>query len=177
MKGLIALILILTGGIVAADTTFEHGTVYSATSISGNVWVHCGNQASELRHCAGYDLEPGMYTRLVSGADADRFTVEALHADGKTTKKKGKFDAEAGKSDSINLWLRTLFQRPLLAMGQNLVRYTLTKKGEVVEQGEFNVSVETGARQACPTGTVWSSGNNCGSTAYVCDMYFNRYCN
>tara|TARA_R110000868_G_scaffold159516_20_gene388468 strand:- start:185 stop:718 length:534 start_codon:yes stop_codon:yes gene_type:complete len=176
MKGLIALILILTGGVVAADTTFEHGTVYSATSLQGNVWVQCAGQPSEYRSCAGYDLEPGMYTTLVSGADADKFQVEALHADGSTTKKKGKFDADSGKSSAINLWIRTLFQRPLLEMGANTVRYTLTKKGQVVEQGEFEVRVDRGARQVCPTGTIYSPGNDCGSTSYVCDMYFNRYC-
>ncbi len=177
MKGLIALILILTAGVVQAETTFEAGTVFTSTTVSGQVWVNCQSRPSELRYCAGYDLDPGMYTRLVSGADADRFVVEALHEDGKVVKKKGKFNAESGKSDSINLWIRTLFQRPLLAMGSNLIRYTLTKKGDVVEQGEFNVRVDSGARQVCRTGTVWSPGNDCGSTSYVCDMYFDRYCN
>ncbi|PIP89290.1 MAG: hypothetical protein COW01_07120 [Bdellovibrionales bacterium CG12_big_fil_rev_8_21_14_0_65_38_15] len=177
MKGLIALILILTGGVVQAETTFEAGTVYSAKTVSGQVWVNCQNRPSELRYCAGYDLEPGMSTRLISGADADRFVVEALHENGKSVSKKGKFNASEGRSDSINLWIRTLFQKPLLAMGTNLIRYTLTKKGDVVEQGEFNVSVESGARQVCQTGTVWSPGNDCGSQSYVCDMYFDRYCN
>ena len=62
-------------------------------------------------------------------------------------------------------------------MGENTVRYTLTKKGKTVEQGEFVVTVEEGQNQVCPTGTVWSPGNDCGSTTYVCDMYFDRYCN
>lgn len=176
MKGLLALILVLTGGFAFAETTFEHGTVYQANTYSGNVWVNCSDRPSELRHCAGYDLDPGMYTRLVSGANADRFEVEALHADGSTRSKKGKFKASEGKSEAINLWIATLFQRPLLEMGENTIRYTLTKKGEVVEQGEFNVRVESGSRQVCPTGTVWSPGNDCGSTSYVCDTYFSRYC-
>lgn len=176
MKGLLALILVLTGGIAQAETTFEHGTVYQSNTYSGNVWVNCSNGRNELRHCAGYDLEPGMYTRLISGADADRFEVEALHADGSTRTKKGKFNSEEGRSDSINLWIATLFQRPLLEMGENTIRYTLTKSGDVVEQGEFTVRVESGARQVCPTGTIWNPGNDCGSTAYVCDMYFARYC-
>lgn len=175
MKGLLALILVLTGGFALAETTFEDGTVYSANTYSGNVWVNCAGQPSELRHCAGYDLEPGMYTRLISGADADRFEVEALHADGDTVKKKGKFNADSGKSDRINLWIRTLFQRPLLSMGENTVRYTLTKKGNVVEQGEFTVRVESGARTQCRTGTIFTGGS-CGSQGYVCDEYFARYC-
>lgn len=175
MKALLTVILVMTSGLVMGETTFEHGTEYSVTNVSGQVHVYCGTQNS-FQVCSGYQSEPGSYTRLVSGANANRYQITAIHADGSSVSKKGRFNAGRGQSDEINLFVRSVLQRPLLKIGQNLVRYELTKGGDTVEQGEFVVHVAAAPDIVCRTGTIWMNPSSCSSQALVCDEYFARFC-
>jgi hypothetical protein len=115
-----------------------------------------------------------MVTRLVSGADADRFEITSTDENGKVTKKDGKFNAANGESGSINLWITTLFQRPLLKIGANKISYNLTQNGTSVESGEFEATVERGGRLYCDSHTLFYSGSSCPNISTVCSDYFAR---
>ena len=168
--------LIFSFSAMATTVGFEHGSDYTSNTYEGNVTASCAS-GTRIHYCSAYDLSPSMYTRLVTSQslNADRFEITATHESGKTKSKKGKF--KGTKSKAINLWLRTLLQRPLLAFGVNQITYKITKNGNTVEAGEFEVNVARGERRACRRGYLRMSGDSCNNSSSVCNEYFRRgYC-
>jgi len=158
-----------------AGAGFEHGNSYSHITFEGSVTASC-DSSTRSYYCSAYGLTPSMYTKLVTAQslDANKFVVTATHESGKTRTKKGKF--KGTKSKAINLWLRTLLQRPLLDMGVNQISYQILKGKTVVKSGSFEVTVDRGERRACRRGYIRMLGDDC-SSARVCDEYFRRgYC-
>jgi len=99
--------------------------------------------------------------------------------DGSTKKKSKKFDSTSGESTKkFNLWIWSLFQKPLLKRGLNSIDFTLTKDGDAVESGSFEVNVSDGGTINCRRGWYWGSGSDCNSTTFICNQYLNdsRYC-
>ena len=145
-------------------------------SFEGSVTASCSS-GTRTHYCSAYNLNPSMYTRLVAdqSLNANKFEVTATHESGKTRKKKGKF--KGTKSKSINLWIRTLFQRPLLDFGVNKISYKLLKGKTVVDSGSFEVTVDRGERRSCRRGFIRMSGDDCNNTTSTCNEYFRRgYC-
>lgn len=152
----------------------EHGNIYSHVTFEGSVIASC-DDGTRTHYCSAYGLNPSMYTRLVSeqSLNANKFEITATHESGKTRSKKGKF--KGTKSKAINLWVRTLLQRPLLDFGVNQISYKIKKGSNVVESGEFEVTVNRGERRSCRRGYIRVFGE-C-NTSRVCDEYFRRgYC-
>ena len=167
--------MIFSASVIGA--TFEHGNKYSHISFQGSVTASC-NSGSRTYNCSSYNLNPSMYTKLVAeqSLNANKFEVTATHESGKTRTKKGKF--KGTKSKSINLWIRTLFQKPLLDFGVNKITYKLLNGKTVVDTGSFDVTVDRGERRSCRRGFLRMSGDDCQNNSRVCNAYFRRgYCN
>lgn len=166
----------------AVETGLSQGSEFSATPVHGSLSVDC--QDSSGQDFANYDcsdviLEPTDNDYFVTqpGGHAAQFELRAVHEDGSVQKKNGDFDPTRGRSkSSINLWIATLFQRPLLNMGTNRISYQL-KNGSVTEKsGEFDVHVRQGKERVCPHDFVNSPTlDDCRSSANVCDNYLWRF--
>jgi hypothetical protein len=151
------------------------------TPIQGELSVRCesGRQSDWATFdCRSDILEPADHDYFVtdSGILADHVDLHAVHEDGSTRDKDEDFDSEKGQSkDTFNLWIGSLFQRPLLNGGVNRIGYQLKKDGNVVKTGDFVVNVKSGAARTCQRDYVTShSMSDCHNGGVVCDQYFRR---
>ncbi|MDO9183425.1 MAG: hypothetical protein Q7U04_13505 [Bacteriovorax sp.] len=172
---------------VACATGLSGGEQYSAQSIEGRLTVQCfgGSPGPSYgtANCRSQILNPGEYSYFVgTKIDADHVSLKASREDGSFSKTKTEeYDSEKGKSKkSFNLWIATVFQRPLLGFGKNTVHYVLSKNGNTVEQGDFIVNVVDGGSAVCQRAGLYTSqtSNDCSMPQNLCPRYFseNNYC-
>lgn len=188
MKTIVFLIALVTGS-AHAEIGFKNGNNVTSVLSQGEITVHCqasgpgGGPATSFYRCEQDILVSGEYDyfRGPEGVNADEVTLVAFHQDGSQRTKSVAYDSKKGQSaKSINLWIYTLLQRPLLEMGTNRVTYSMTLNGKRVSQGEFVATVRDGGVKTCShPGTYWSGvGSGCQSAAVYCNQYFseNNYC-
>lgn len=167
-------------------TGFSGGDQFSTVNIEGRLSVQCTGPtgtSSAFADCRGQLLNPGEYSYFVGPqVDADHVTLSATREDGSVSKSKTEeYDSAKGKSKkSFNLWISTVFQRPLLGFGKNIVKYSLTQNGKVIDGGTFITTVVAGGRSVCQrTGFYFSnSSSDCSMPTNFCARYFNEnnYC-
>lgn len=169
----------------ARSGQFEDGNDFQYFGAVGNVSVQCfpsggapSGPTSAYYRCDGYSFSPGEEARFIGPVtDADEVTLVATHADRSTRSKSGSYDGRKGQSDDrFNLWISTVFQRPLLKMGINTVAWTLKRKGKSVAKGSFTANVKDNGDLQCPSAseTSWDM-DDCMSSSRVCSNYFSRY--
>jgi len=185
--------LILTALLGATGTAnglgFSTGNQFSSQDISGRLQVQCmsgipGGPTMGYTQCQLNILNPNEYAHFIgpTDVDADRVTLQATREDGSVSVEKTEgYDSKAGKSTgTFNLWIYTVFQRPLLGPGKNSVQFTLKKNNQVVRAGTFFATVGDGGSATCQrTGFFTSSSaNDCASPQNFCGQYFseNNYC-
>lgn len=163
--------------IFAAD--FEGETEFTHYDLQGFYRVTCfggGRSETAYHQCRGYLLDPFSFGYFTHDTDemVDRVHLSTVNKDGKTINKRSDWNAEEGRSQKrINLWVKTLFQRPLLEIGDNQVSYRLTSSGEIVDAGEFQVMVHDGGVRTCrDRSTTTGDMNLCESYSRACDEYF-----
>jgi hypothetical protein len=154
--------------------------------VQGRLMVTCNDphdgSSVASYFCESSFLSPAEAARFKtgSGAVADRVKLTATRADGSVRSKDGDFDSAKGQSTKrFNLWISTLFQRPLLRAGQNEITYLLTRGGEKVEEGRFRANVTGGPTLTCASGHITSAaGDDCRFSHRVCEQYFsqNNWC-
>lgn len=162
---------------------FEGATEFTNITLEGSFRVTCqnGREFRQANHyCRGYILNPtGSFARLTddSGVVADRVELQTTRKDGgRVIKKRMRWDAANGQTErDVNLWVRTLFQRPLLEMGDNEVRYAYTKNGQRVKEGSFFANVAQGEARSCEPRTL-HTGNLffCENYGSACNHYFTQ---
>jgi hypothetical protein len=191
-RGSLALaILVLSwilGSSAYAQSGFVGGNKFEYTPATGDVFVHCpstgggfpsGPSTASYR-CYGYSFAPAEAAQFIGPKiDANSVELTATHADGSTFTKTGDYLSDQGVSkDTFNLWIETLFQRPLLNVGRNDIAWTLKKDGLVVATGVFIAEVFKKTSLLCPntSETSWDS-NDCVNSSRICGDYFNNYGN
>ncbi len=166
---------------------FQTGNEFTATIIRGRISVSCsegGRHDSASFRCSDEVLDPAEFVRFTGpkGVDADKVTLAATWASGKTREKTKGYDPAAGRSTGrFNLWISTLFQRPLLDYGRNAIRYILKKGGKPVLEGGFVANVRRGETRQCRYRRHYFSSDlgDCRSaTTRMCERYFREenYC-
>ncbi len=177
---LISLIFIGTSTYANGIVGFKNGNNIEITNLFGQVTYHC-NAANGVPYtrqysCSGYLTRPGTHDYLISRApiDADKVQLVATHETDSTQKKSVGFDSKKSQSKSrINLAVRSLFQRPLLKDGNNLIDYTFEKNKKVVLTGSFNATMAVVEDRQCRPRTVFShSQSQCDNQMSACDHYF-----
>ncbi|MNJ91214.1 hypothetical protein D3C87_88610 [compost metagenome] len=170
----------------ASDVGFSSTNDFVATPIEGRVDVTCegfnGSGFAKYR-CRDIVLEPQSYDYFVGPKEPNARKVElrAYHADGSDRSKMSLYDGTNGRSrDSFNLWISTLFQKPLLEVGVNRVTYSLYSddKSDLKEytRGEFTAVVTKGTPRLCPATSYNSTDiNDCNAQYSVCQRYFEQY--
>lgn len=174
------------GFLSQAQTTpagFSKGSVFSAIPIQGQVRVICNgfNGTGTAQYvCRDVVLAPQAYDVFVGPKDArsKKVDLSCTREDGSVRARGSNYDGAKGRSaDSFNLWISTIFQKPLLAYGKNKVSYSLKDdKGTVTATGSFDVTVNKVALRECPLATYNSTDlNDCASQYSVCQRYFEEY--
>lgn len=160
------------------STGFDVGNDFVATYLSGEVTVSCrDNGQSDFAsfRCVGEVLDPAEFVRFKGPkVSADKVILSALREDGSVREKSESYDAEKGISKGrFNLWISTLFQRPLLKFGRNVVDYSLTKSGKTVKAGQFTAQVSAGPERSCQRRHYFSNNlNDCRGSQMMCSQYF-----
>lgn len=191
---LLAAAAALLAGVSATAATggFKSGNKFDYKSAVGDVSVHCpqtgggvppgGPTGPTFAHhrCYGYVFTPGDQDYFVGPAvNADEVELVAVRADGSKRSKKSEYDGAKGQSkDRFNLWIETLFQKPLLKMGRNDVTWTLKRNGRTVQSGSFIAEVFDRGDLRCPSTseTSWDP-MDCQNSGRICSDYFFRYGN
>lgn len=163
-----------------ANASFSRGNELVATSIQGQVQVDCNgfNGISSATYtCRDIVLEPNPYDYFVGPKDprVDKVDLVALREDGSSRSKLMGYDGLRGKSrEAVNLWISTIFQKPLLAYGLNTIRYKVYSENNGVQyEGNFNVTVKRGSARQCRSMQYDSSDiNDCNSQYSICQRYF-----
>jgi hypothetical protein len=160
---------------------FVGGDQFDIVSLQGNVNVVCFNsngQSSAFYFCRGDVVTPGPFQAFThpQAPMADEVLITAQRADGSIRDQSRRFDASSGRSNSFNLLVRTLFQRPLLLEGTNILDYELKNRGVVVDFGRFDVEVTRDLEvRTCQSRTIFSSDHSfCQSQLQACDRYFSE---
>lgn len=169
----------------AQDVGFTLGHHLRVIPLSGQVTVICVPHDPfpnrRTYQCRGLVLEPSAYDyfRGPKGLKAETVTLTAIREDGSTRSKSEDYDSHTSRSKkSFNLWISTLFQRPLLKEGRNKIDYTLVQSQTVVGQGQFEVLVQRDQPRQCPYSAYTSMDpNDCSSQFTVCERYFYQYDN
>lgn len=186
----ILLVLAFYTSAQAADGGFANGNEFVATPVQGQVRVVCngfnGNDTA-LYNCRDVALSPNPYDYFVGPQMGrsnvnDRVELLATLEDGTTRTKITGYDGTRGKSrDAFNLWISTLFQKPLLSYGANKIRFRIIvseNHPEHVVEGNFIANVKRGTVRTCPSVEYTSSDiNDCNSQYSICQRYFEEYRN
>lgn len=186
MKCLTILILFVSSAGWAAG--FRSGSLFQSTAIRGKVTVTCqdatGNagSTSAVYDCRDTVLDPGVYDYFIGPVynSAARVRLHAVHDNGTTRDRVVDYDGPRGISKvAVNLWIRTLFQYPLLDLGKNQIEYTITDSlGRSLASGSFETNVARGAARVCQD-TFYNSydSTDCSSQYTVCQRYFQQFNN
>lgn len=187
MFNVILLLLSFSFFAQARESGFSKGHEFVATPIQGQVRVVCngfnGTGAAAF-NCRDVALDPAVYDYFVGPIDsrADRVELYATHEDGSFRVKAVDYDGVRGRSrEAFNLWISTLFQKPLLEFGKNSIRFKIYSGSNLIEEisnASFMVNVKKGPARTCPVATYNSTDiNDCSSQYSICQRYFEEYRN
>lgn len=166
---------------------FSRGNTMLAVPVEGQVRVTCdgfnGNGATSYE-CRDVVLEPSAYDYFVGprGLAVSKVELISMREDRSTRTKAMGYNAEHGSSSElINLWIASIFQKPLLSVGKNTITYRLYSSRDaqkVVAEGTFQVSVQRGESRQCPVAHYVShDSNDCSSQYSICQKYFTEFNN
>lgn len=184
-SALFASFFTLSTGASATEVSFKAGSSFEAVKVSGSIGVWCPSDriqgASDFRtiYCSANLLLPGEFSKVVYSGDeaADEVKVSVTHGSGKRVTKSSKLK-DGVSTKNINLWVRTLFQRPLLDYGHNQVEYSLTQRGSLVSAGTFDVDVDSLPDRRCRYRTYNAPSPSACNNFSLCNRYFadENYC-
>jgi hypothetical protein len=179
MKYLLFLIC-LTSHAFAIEVNLDRAEIIFEDRLEGNVSVRCqenNNSRTLYYNCQESVLRDGNYAKLVvtnGSIDADYVKLQRL---GSKYIKGATFNANTGISKgSFNLWVGSLFQRPMLNRGVNTIKYKFFKNKKIVGEGEFDVDVVRGKTRDCGYGSL--SVGSCLGAYEACSEFYRRrnYC-
>ncbi|GEM_PF-527985 len=170
----------------AAPIGFSHGNVMEGNFIQGQVRVYCsssGGSSVAAFNCRDHSLQPRVYAHFLGPVDARAAEVQltAINENGTRRVKASEYYGAGGRStEAFNLWISTLFQKPLLQYGRNAVEFVLKdRKGNALSSGTFEAIVNRGEKRTCPSAEYTSNDmNDCESLYSICQRYFEdfNYC-
>jgi hypothetical protein len=179
--------MLFTMNAQAGNVGFVHGSEFTAAAVEGRVTVHCNGTngvGNAVYNCRDAVLEPQLYDYFMGPQDARATDVELKCArdDGSVRSKTSGYDGNKGIStDSFNLWILTLFQKPLLQVGLNTIDYRITADDRAkteISKGRFVVNVVRTPARRCPDAHYTSTDiNDCNAQYSVCQKYFEEYHN
>jgi hypothetical protein len=174
-QGMIAALFLMMSSAVA-NVGFQSGDEFTSQDFVGSFTLFCPGGSKRVS-CSGYGLSPAEFDYLTFPAtiDADKVKLTRISSRGSQRSKTSKVrNGEGRSSKRFNLWIRTLFQRPLLVMGNNTIKYNFEKDGDTTAQGEFSVMVKEGPTMYCRHIVMNGTSNDCNNPLPLCSQYFSR---
>jgi hypothetical protein len=120
----------------SSSASFDGHTQFESIELDGHVFVRCsdrGQHDSRWVRCRGNLLNPtGAFAhfQVNSGIRTDRVQLKSIWENGKQVAKRPRWEASKNRTQrSVNLWIDTIFQTPLLDYGNNWVEYELVENG------------------------------------------------
>jgi len=178
------LILFFISQSVTARVGFESGDHFFVHSVYAEVRVHC-HTPSENRTIV-YDChESVLLPTEVDFFNGPRGTraneLILLKIQDPKSKRVAEYNPQIGQSrNQINLWMRSVFQRPLLNLGANLIEFELFENRVSVGKGTFSVLVSRGSSLNCTHTGVYQSNKieDCQYPQKFCEDFIkvNNYC-
>lgn len=174
----LSLILFAVPGF-AATLGFANGNQLTVVPIQGQVVVDCPGGVTVNYLCRDTAMDPASYDYFVGpqGVVADQVALSCFRPDGSRRDHTVAYDSVQGRSsEAVNLWISTLFQKPLLQVGANQVSYAMLRQSQTVASGVVTVNVVHGDLRTCPA-TRYNSldSSDCQSQYSVCQRYFEQY--
>lgn len=170
-----------------AFANFKNGNELVTAPIEGTATVRCdgfNGRQTAVYQCRDLVMDPGPYDYFMGPVvtNGTAVNLKAFHQDGSSRSKSEKYLGSRGISvETFNLWISTIFQRPLLEYGANRVMWQVVDDSErVLAEGQFVANVKRGpARQCEPAFYNSTDANDCNSQFTVCQRYFeqNNFCN
>lgn len=188
-KILVSTLMAMTLGslvVSAAEVEFKAGNHFESVNLSGSVGLWCPSNRVEgqkssyrLVNCRANMLLPSEFSKVAynGSAAADEISLSVTQGSGKRVTKNARLK-NGVSTKSINLWVRTLFQRPLLDFGTNQVEYSVTNNDSLVAAGTFDVYVDSLPDRSCRHRNYSvTSPSDCNALS-ICDRYFRdeNYC-
>lgn len=180
-------ILLLSLSAQANTVGFAKGNELTAAAVEGRVTVTCNGfngVGNAIYACRDQVLEPQVYDYFTGPTHPKAAEVElkCKREDGSVrTKASGYNGAKGISTDSFNLWISTLFQKPLLQVGVNTIDYKITADDRAdteIAKGRFVVNVKRAPARRCPDAHYNSTDiNDCNSQYSVCQRYFEEFNN
>lgn len=181
MLAIFLFIFLMSGSDSVLAQTFTSGTQFYSYFLEGQVDLTCsdGREVQNIVFdCQESSLEPANYTYFVGpvGTIADEVKLVSVASDATSSTKTVEYDNATGMSaEKVNLWISSLFQKPLLKSGVNKIYYFLYQNSKVVNQGKFQVEVISAGSRACSKQKLYSSNiSDCGSQYSICQTYFQQ---
>ncbi len=163
-----------------AEAKFTRGDSFQYANIEGELTLTCKNNTKTMI-CRDVFMSPWPYDIYVGprnfNAESVRFTA-LTGGDAQTA--LAKYDGRTGRSSDVNLGVYSLFQKPLLKIGENRIQAALLgRDGKILESEFFSVSVTRAKSRTCdPKETYSQNPDDCEHTYSVCQQYFRaqNYC-
>lgn len=183
MKLILILLSVLVGQFSIANVGFAGGNQRKVIPIEGRLSVTCFRPGASPEHvyynCYEEIMSPTSYDYFLGpqGLSADSLELTSVWPDGSSRSKTTGYDSQKFRSaTTVNLWILTLLQRPLLQVGENKVSYTLKQSGTTVGQGQIQVNVEALPLRTCPDGQLTAHDDfYCRSEYSACSDYFQSF--
>lgn len=171
---------------ISEAQTFQSGVHRTVVPIEGQVTVFCqlpnGDEQKAEFICRDRVMEPSPYDFFVgprvTGEKGLSVELTARDAQGGLRTKVLEYIGPLGRTeDRLNLWISNPFQKPLLRLGRNWVKYRVyNRQNRVFEENEFISDVSMISGRTCPRTTYRTSNpNDCVSQYTVCQQYFEQF--
>jgi hypothetical protein len=187
MRQYVAVIFICFCQLAIADLGFSSGNEMTSISIAGDVRLTClsGNDdpaRTVAFQCRDTILVPNDSDYFVGPRDmeADQVELTVTRSDGSIRSRQVGYSSARGMSETrFNLWAGSLFQKPLLMLGENKVEFKLSRNGQVVKMGNFDALVRIGGFHQCVASEFYSNtASDCNQPYTYCQRFFREknYC-
>lgn len=162
---------------------FSSGDSFTSNLVQGEAFVQCqdsrsGGVKNARFMCREMVLDPVEFDFFEGpgGVQADTVLLTATWESGQVQKKSSRYDSRKGRSENrVNLWVRTLLQKPLLDYGVNKISYELKRGPQSVTTGEFSVTVRRGQTYNCAPKQYFSPNvNDCENQFSICSRYISE---
>jgi hypothetical protein len=162
--------------------SFSKGSLFEYSNLSGQLFIQCPQSSIQIS-CSELHMEPWPYD-IYNGPKTQKATqvefLASISDSSEVRRAMVAYDGQSGRSKEINLGVSTLFQRPLLRIGENSISVVIKDRlNKVLSESEFEISVTRGQSRACQPRQVNSANDSdCNSPYSSCQQYFidQKYC-
>ncbi len=163
-----------------AEAKFTRGDSFQYANIEGELTLTCKNQTKTMT-CRDVFMSPWPYDVYVGPRNFNSEVVKFTSlVGGEIQTSVVTYNGKTGRSEDVNLGVYSLFQKPLLKVGENKIQAALLNRdGNILDSEFFNVSVTRGKSRACDAKETYSPNpDDCEHTYSVCQQYFRaqNYC-